>query len=272
VDDVSAFDVATQLAEMLQFLEVQPGDAEGSWVGEPAEWSGDYFFGGLVIGQALVAATRDAPAGARVHSMHAYFLRPVRSAGSITYRVDDLRAGRSFTARRLQATQADKAVLDLTCSFTADTDGYVYDLAPDEPVPPRDGSDPEPGPGPWVSVDLGPSPVRSDGTRQSTHRKWFRIPAQLPDDPHLHTALIGFATDWTEIGGRPLHLEGDTQGMVSLDHAAWFHRPPRADSWLYYDVHSLVNAGGRGLIRGVMRDGQGTVVASMAQEMRLTPI
>jgi acyl-CoA thioesterase II len=89
---------------------------------------------------------------------------------------------------------------------------------------------------------------------------------------HLHTALLGFATDWTGIGGRPLHLEGDTTGMVSLDHSAWFHRPARADEWLYYDVTSLVNAGGRGFLRGVMRDADGRVVASLAQEMRLTVI
>jgi acyl-CoA thioesterase-2 len=60
--------------------------------------------------------------------------------------------------------------------------------------------------------------------------------------------------------------------MVSLDHAAWFHRPARADEWLYYDVHSLVNAGGRGLLRGEMRDEVGRVVVSVAQEMRLTPV
>ena len=60
--------------------------------------------------------------------------------------------------------------------------------------------------------------------------------------------------------------------MVSLDHAAWFHRPARADEWLLYDVHSLVNAGGRGLLRGEIRDGQGHVIISVAQEMRLTPV
>ncbi len=60
--------------------------------------------------------------------------------------------------------------------------------------------------------------------------------------------------------------------MVSIDHAAWFHRPARADDWLFYDVHSLVNAGGRGLLRGAMRDRDGRVVVSVAQEMRLTPV
>jgi acyl-CoA thioesterase-2 len=60
--------------------------------------------------------------------------------------------------------------------------------------------------------------------------------------------------------------------MVSLDHAVWFHRAARADDWLFYDVHSLVNAGGRGLLRGTMRDRDGRVVVSVAQEMRLTPV
>src|SRR4051794_13546318 len=97
-------------------------------------------------------------------------------------------------------------------------------------------------------------------------------PRALGDDHHLHTALLGYATDWTGIGGRPLHLDGDTTGMISLDHAAWFHRPARADEWLLQDVQSLVNAGGRGTLRGVIRDAQGRIVASMAQEMLLRPV
>jgi acyl-CoA thioesterase-2 len=56
------------------------------------------------------------------------------------------------------------------------------------------------------------------------------------------------------------------------DHAAWFHRPARADEWLLQDVQSLVNAGGRGTLRGVIRDREGLVVASMAQEMLLRQI
>jgi acyl-CoA thioesterase II len=261
------------LAEMLDFLTVRPdGDAAGSWVGEAPEWFGDYLFGGFVLAQAIVAATRDAPPGRRLHSLHAYFLRPVVVGRVISYRVRPIREGRAFTTRHLEANQNGKPVLDLSCSFTTDTEGYVYDLPTGPDVASPVDLAIEPGPGPWVAADVGPTPAADDGTRQSTHRKWFRVPAALPDDEHLHTALLGFATDWTGIGGRPLHLDGDTQGMVSLDHAAWFHRPARADGWLFYDVHSLVNAGGRGLLRGVIRDEDGRVVVSVAQEMRLTPV
>lgn len=169
----------------------------------------------------------------------------------------------------------------MSCSFTADTEGYVYDLSGIPAGVPRPGDLPEPEPwpgdadpedvGPWDERWIGPSPVRPDGTREATHRHWFRLPRPLGEDPHLHTALLGYATDWTGVGGRPLDLDGDTTGMISLDHAAWFHRPARADDWHLQDVQSLVNAGGRGTLRGVIRDTEGHIVASMSQEMLLRP-
>ena len=79
------------------------------------------------------------------------------------------------------------------------------------------------------------------------------------------------ATDITGTGGRPLQLDGDVRGMISIDHAAWFHRPLRADEWHFYDVHSVVNTGGRGLLRGTMYTEDGHVAVSVAQEMLLRP-
>ena len=234
-------------------------------------------FGGVGLALTISAACRDAPAGSRLHSLHAHFLRPVQGGQEIVFRSDVVKAGRSFCLHHVTASQDDKPVITMTCSFTADTDGYVYDLSgipdgvplPDE-LPEPDDSDDEPGP--WDVRWLGPSALRPDGTREATHRHWFRFPRPLDDDPHLHTALLGYATDWTGIGGRPLHLDGDTTGMISLDHAAWFHRPARADDWLLQDVQSLVNAGGRGTLRGVIREPTRAIVASMAQEMLLQPV
>jgi len=266
-------DVTEALAETLEFLAVRSDPAvDSAWIGQPPEWFGPYLFGGFVIAQAVMAATRGVAPDRRLHSLHAYFLRPATTASDLRYAVRTLRDGRAFASTRVEATQDGRPVLDLTCSFTADADGYVYDLGASDPLPPLDLDSAERGPGPWIAIAVGPTAAAADGTRTSTHRQWFRIPAPLPEDAHLHTALLGFATDWTGIGGRPLDLEGDTTGMVSLDHAAWFHRAARADEWLFYDVESLVNAGGRGLLRGVMRDTDGRVVISVAQEMRLTPV
>jgi acyl-CoA thioesterase-2 len=250
------------------------GDA---WVGRTPDWYGPVVFGGIGLALMVSAACRDAPASHRLHSLHAHFLRPLLGGQDVVFRSVPLKAGRTLTIQDVTASQDGKPVMAATCSFTTDTDGYVYDLSgiPDG-VPLPDGL-PEPDDrgdevGPWDTRWVGPSPARPDGTREATHRHWFRLPRTLDDDPHLHSALLGYATDWTGIGGRPLHLEGDTTGMISLDHAAWFHRPTRADEWHLQDVQSLVNAGGRGTLRGVIRDVRGRIVASMAQEMLLRPV
>src|ERR671924_681141 len=96
----TAFDVGPMLAETLAVLSVRPA-AEGDdvLVAEAPQWFGDYVFGGFVIAQAIVAATRNAPEGRRLHSLHAYFLRPVLSTKAISYRVRSLREGRAFTTR-----------------------------------------------------------------------------------------------------------------------------------------------------------------------------
>src|SRR5260370_33627727 len=115
-------------------------------------------------------------------------------------------------------------------------------------------------------VGLGPAAIGAGGSRRSTSRMWFRTSAPLPDDPHLHAALAAYATDITQTGARPLHLEGDTRGIISLDHAVWFHRPIRPDQWDWYDVSSLIHAGGRGLLRGAMDSAHGNLCVNSAHE------
>jgi acyl-CoA thioesterase-2 len=269
---------AQQQTAVDEFLALLQHEREGDhWVGRTPGWYGPVVFGGVGLALTISAACADAPPGSRLHSLHAHFLRPVQGTRDIAFHSDLVKAGRTFSLHSITASQDAKPVITMTCSFTADIDGYVYDLSgiPDGVPPPDEIAEPtdeEREPGPWDVRWLGPSELRPDGTREATHRHWFRFARALSDDPHLHTALLGYATDWTGIGGRPLHLEGDTTGMISLDHAAWFHRPARVDEWLLQDVQSLVNAGGRGTLRGVIRDTNGQVVASMAQEMLLQPV
>jgi acyl-CoA thioesterase-2 len=159
----------------------------------------------------------------------------------------------------------------MACSFTADADGYEYELPLARDVPGPEELPTAIGPGPWEKAWIGPTDPAPDGTRQSTQRAWFRVARTLPDDPHLHAALVGFASDMTGTGGRPLDLDSDMRGMISLDHAVWFHRELRADEWMLYDVHSLVNTAGRGVLRGTLHDLDRRICGSVAQEMRLYP-
>ena len=72
-------DDATQAAvdETIRFLTVRP-DGE-RWIGDAPPWFGAYLFGGVVIAQAVHAATHNAPDGKR---SPAGTERPFRGPGS----------------------------------------------------------------------------------------------------------------------------------------------------------------------------------------------
>ena len=93
-------------------------------------------FGGQVLGQALLAATRTVPPERAVHSLHAYFLVGGDPGVPIVYEVENLRDGRSFSARRVAARQHGRHIFYLTASFQIPEVGPEHqDLAPDVPVP-----------------------------------------------------------------------------------------------------------------------------------------
>src|SRR5207248_8765568 len=94
-------------------------------------------FGGQVAGQALVAAGRTVESDRRVHSLHAYFLRPGDPNVPILYEVDRIRDGKSFTTRRVVAIQHGRAIFNLSSSFQVDEAG------PEHQYPMPDAPDPE---------------------------------------------------------------------------------------------------------------------------------
>ena len=100
----------------------------------PADW-GPRIFGGLVIGQALVAAYRTVEE--RIcHSLHCYFIRPGDPAVPILYEVDRARDGKSFTTRRVTAIQHGEQIFNLAASFEVDIPGLEHqDPMPDVPPP-----------------------------------------------------------------------------------------------------------------------------------------
>lgn len=63
------------------------------------------------------------------------------------------------------------------------------------------------------------------------------------------------------------HNIGRTMGAsASLDHALWFHYPPRFDDWLLFTSESPAAHNARALILGQMYSRAGVRVASFAQE------
>ncbi|MDX1384258.1 MAG: thioesterase family protein, partial [Thermoanaerobaculia bacterium] len=65
---------------------------------------GRHVFGGQVLGQAIVAASRTVE-DRGLHSIHGYFLRRGDSSIPILFDVDRIRDGSSFTTRRVVGIQ-----------------------------------------------------------------------------------------------------------------------------------------------------------------------
>ncbi|WP_259559076.1 acyl-CoA thioesterase [Brachybacterium sillae] len=98
---LSLLDLRT--AEAAQSL--NPGTTVAAYEGDTAAAPDGHVFGGQVMGQAVVAASRTVPDGRTIHSMYAYFLAPGRPGMPIRFEVESLRDGGSFSVRRVLARQ-----------------------------------------------------------------------------------------------------------------------------------------------------------------------
>ena len=80
----------------------------------------------------------------------------------------------------------------------------------------------------------------------------------MSDDCVSDTLLVPFNRTWGTEGTM----------VVSLDHSMWFHRPARADEWIYVEQWPSTAYGSRGLAHArIWQDGQ--LVSSVAQEALL---
>ncbi|GAB3616902.1 acyl-CoA thioesterase II [Okibacterium endophyticum] len=243
-------------------------------------------FGGQVLAQALVAAMRTTPDDRIVHSTHGYFLRPGDVSESITFSVDRIHDGRSFSTRRTQAYQRGLPILSMIASFQIDDAGFEHQHAMPEDLP-------EPESLPTAADLLGhldhpfaqnwayerpfdlrhiPSPIylAVDGEHVARNAVWMRAIAPLPDDDKLHRAALAYASDYSLLEPimRRHGIAWTTPDLkiASLDHALWWHRPPRVDEWMLYVQESPSATGGRGLAQGQFFSRDGALLATVAQE------
>ena len=278
------------LDELVKLLDLEPIEVN-IFRGSSPDERRQRVFGGQVAGQALVAAGRTVEAG-RVHSLHAYFLRPGDPAVPILYDVDRIRDGRSFTTRRVVAIQHGRAIFNLSSSFHVDEPGFDHQLAmpvttdPEElptfeerlaPYAGRMGdwyTRPRPFDQRYVADPLRAAAVRTP--RDPHQQVWLRADGTLADDPLLHACMVAYASDMTLLDSvlMPHQRDWDDPGVMvaSLDHAMWFHRPIRADEWFLYDQHSPTAAGGRGLAMGHIFTRHGRLATSVVQEGLVRPI
>jgi len=260
--------------EVLRALDLEALDAD-LFLGDPGPGSGT-LFGGMVAAQSVMAVGRTVPEGRRLHSLHAYFLRPGRHDVPIRFVVDRIRDGRSFTTRRVKAHQAGEAIFNLSASFSLPEEGIEHQSDMPDTPPPEACTDVNEarknlidGPPPM----LGPIEVRmadpwGDAPLPPRQRNWMRVRGTLPDDPLTHTAMLVYATDRTLLGtaARPHAIPWKQRMGVSLDHAVWIHHEPQLDDWLLYTSESPIAKGGHGMVFGSVWYPDGRQLASVAQE------
>ena len=286
-------ETAQELANGLVELLSLERSSDDRFVGQAQPGGVGRVFGGQVIAQALQAAQATIADGKQAHSLHAYFLRGGEEGPPIDCATERDFDGRSFSNRRVVASQGGTPILNLTASFQRAEEGLSHQAAPMPDVPgPEDlPSDDEVRAkaleafGEKMSdaqraLMMRPRPIemRSSGRqhwlnpepREPHSFSWFRLVAPLPDDPAIHRAVIAYASDYTLLGTAVLpHGLSWMRGELisaSLDHAIWFHAHARADEWLLYETDSPWSGSGRGYNRGRIFTRDGVLVASVAQE------
>lgn len=245
-------------------------------------------YGGQVLAQALVAGIRSVGPERAVHSLHGYFILPGELGKPIIYEVENLRDGRSFSTRRVKAIQNGQTIFVMVSSFHRPEDGLDHhDIMPDVPSPSelKSAHDlfsgaysdlPESMQRFWKrfrSIEFRPVDVTrylDRSRRGSTQQIWFRTASALPESNEVHEALLAYISDFalleTALSPHGKILSDPDVRLASLDHALWFHRPFRADSWLLYSLESPSSSGSRGYCRGQIFSEDGALVASTTQE------
>ena len=277
------------LADLLDLLDLEKIE-EDMYLGVSPKTGWQRVYGGQVLGQALVAASRTVPDEDRIaHSLHGYFLRPGDTTIPILYQVDRIRDGKSFTTRRVVAIQRGQAIFNMSASFQVVEPGLDHQVTMPEASPPEDSVSVRERREAFIRERGGtqdhtwldrPEPIEmrftdnfnefSPEPRDPLQRTWIRTVDTMPDGVRLHQCLLAYASDMTllDTSYRPhaIAWTDDNFQVASLDHAMWFHRPFRTDEWLLYDQDSPFSGGARGFSRGAFFDQGGRLIASTAQE------
>ena len=272
------------LRAVLAALELEQ-TGEDTFVGTSLPQIHGRVYGGQVLAQALLAAGRTMTADRLPHSVHGYFLRPGDLEEPITFAVERLRDGRSFSARRTHAIQSGKPILSMITSFQAEQQGLEHaEPMPQVPDPEELDSSVEF----FNSLDhpiakffyrngafdlrhvegalfTGPGEQQTD-----VQHLWMRARGPLPAGQLEQRAILAYACDQVML--EPIMRRHGLSWMTrdasvaSLDHAMWWHRDVDAGEWLLYAQSSPSASGGRGLGVAKVYARSGELVATIAQE------
>jgi len=259
---------------------------EGIFVGSHPSKNPPRTFGGLLMAQSFVAATRTLIRDLPPNALSAHFINGGATDKDVEFEVVPLRDERRFANRRVEVTQDGTLLATVMISYLAGGRGLEHN------VEPPDVADPETLPsikelllGYEDSVPLfvnalqpidwrytnDPSWVmREKGDRLAHNRVWVRADGVLPDDPVLHTATMLYCSDTTVLDSiittHGLSWGFDRIFAATVNHSVWFHRQVNFNDWVLYSTASPVATDSRGLGSGYFFDRSRRPVATVVQE------
>ncbi|PIK40659.1 putative acyl-coenzyme A thioesterase 8 [Apostichopus japonicus] len=256
-------------------------------------------FGGQIVGQALVAAGKTVDQRLNVHSLHSYFVTHGNPDKPVLYKVENIRDGKSFSSRSVQAIQDGHPVFIMNASFHKQEESpFQHQFSmPNVPEPEKLPSD----------KDLLSEFLKIPDTPQKQRERVERFLAR--EIPFEHRRVDGMRVHFGLVPTEPRVLtwvkangfigEGNNQMhacvaaylsdielsftcvlpnrdigiglMTSLDHSMWFHAPFRSDEWMLYQCESPIAGNARGLNFGRLWRRDGTLAVSVAQETLIRP-
>lgn len=273
-----------QLLDYLHTERIQGNQFEGKIL--PGERPA--VFGGQVFAQALDAAIQAVDAERRAHSIHGHFLRAGNINQPIVFDVTELRTGRSFATRQVITSQDGKAIFMATVSFQTPEQGLTHQ----QPAPTyvaRDSMLSEHAycqevrqhraemhqlrPTDFSALEILGN-FRRDLTepqaREPKQQFWLKANGTLAADSNDHLLVLAFMSDMhlltTALQAHPYTFACGKTQQASLDHALWFYEGINVCDWIYYDMHSPVSAGARGLNHGYFYTEAGKLIAAATQE------
>lgn len=246
-------------------------------------------YGGQVFAQAVVAAGAtfsDDVNGRLIHSINAGFQRPGAMEIPTRIEVEDVLDGRSFSTRRILASQNGQTIFSARASFQERQSGVEH--MAEMPSAPHPESLPS-------SVDFFASLNLPDARRMNSTNAvdmrhvggpiwihpasepcghtliWFRLRSPMPEESSqlIHRAMLAYATDQFMLEpimrAHGMYWLSKNIRVATLDHAIWWHRDVDMSHWILADLSSPSAQGGRGLsIARFFQDG--IHIATMAQE------
>ncbi len=281
--------------ELLEILTLE-NIGDNNYNGVSKDIGSPNVFGGQVLAQSLNAAYRTTPKERVLHSLHSYFLEAGNLELPITYNVQNIRDGGSFSTRRVTAHQNDKTIFILACSFHKKEDGYEHQMPikknikqPEELFSWTDMLDQF---GDFLPkkmkaflsverpIDFKPVQIANPLYMKNLPPVvdvWFKLKGDSKNlDLAIKQQILTYISDYNILTAclnpnASVANFGNTQ-MASLDHSMWFYRDFDFSDWMLFSIESPNTFGARGFACGNIYTREGKLVASVAQEGLMRPI